>query len=54
MARGFFRRWLEGELKQNPRIAVLGDYNIAPADEDVYDPKLWEGQILCSPGNGSL
>ena len=43
-----FRRWLEGELKQNPRLAVLGDYNIAPADEDVYDPKLWEGQILCS------
>lgn len=43
-----FRRWLDEELKQNPRLAVLGDYNIAPADEDVYDPKLWEGQILCS------
>jgi exodeoxyribonuclease-3 len=43
-----FRRWLEEELKRNPRLAVLGDYNIAPADEDVYDPKLWEGQILCS------
>ena len=43
-----FRRWLEEELDQNPRLAVLGDYNIAPADEDVYDPKLWEGQILCS------
>jgi exodeoxyribonuclease-3 len=43
-----FRSWLDGELKQNPRLAVLGDYNIAPADEDVYDPKLWEGQILCS------
>jgi exodeoxyribonuclease-3 len=43
-----FRRWLEEELKRNPRLAVLGDYNIAPADEDVYDPKLWEGQVLCS------
>jgi exodeoxyribonuclease-3 len=43
-----FRRWLEEELKRNRRLAVLGDYNIAPADEDVYDPKLWEGQILCS------
>ncbi len=43
-----FRRWLKEELKQNPRLAVLGDYNIAPADEDVYDSKLWEGQILCS------
>ena len=44
-----FRRCLEEELKQNPRLAVLGDYNIAPADEDVYDPKAWEGQVLCSP-----
>jgi len=44
-----FRRWIEEELEKNPRLAVLGDYNIAPADEDVHDPKLWEGQILCSP-----
>ncbi len=44
-----FRRRLEEELKKNPRLAVLGDYNIAPADEDVHDPKAWEGQILCSP-----
>jgi exodeoxyribonuclease-3 len=44
-----FRRWLEEELKQNPRLAVLGDYNTAPADEDVHDPRAWEGQILCSP-----
>jgi exodeoxyribonuclease-3 len=44
-----FRRQLEEELRQNPRLAVLGDYNIAPADEDVHDPKTWEGQILCSP-----
>jgi len=44
-----FRRWLEEELKENPRLAVLGDYNIAPADEDVYDPKAWGDQILCSP-----
>jgi exodeoxyribonuclease III len=41
--------WLESELKRSPRLAVLGDYNIAPADEDVHDPKAWEGQVLCSP-----
>jgi len=44
-----FRRWLGEELEKNPRLAVLGDYNIAPTDEDVHDPKAWEGQILCSP-----
>jgi exodeoxyribonuclease-3 len=27
----------------------LGDFNIAPADEDVHDPKSWEGQNLVSP-----
>lgn len=44
-----FRNWLEGELRENPRLAVLGDFNIAPADEDVHDPKTWEGRVLCSP-----
>ena len=43
-----FRAWLEAESRRYPRIAVLGDYNIAPADEDVHDPEQWRGQILCS------
>jgi exodeoxyribonuclease-3 len=43
-----FSTWLKDELTQHPRLAVLGDYNIAPADEDVHDPKAWEGQVLCS------
>jgi len=43
------RAWLEEELKRSPRLVVLGDYNIAPADEDVHDPAAWQGQILCSP-----
>ena len=41
--------WLKDELEQNPRLALLGDFNIAPADEDVHDPKAWEGQNLVSP-----
>jgi exodeoxyribonuclease III len=39
------RDWLRGELERHPRLAVLGDYNIAPEDRDVHDPKLWEGRI---------
>jgi exodeoxyribonuclease-3 len=27
---------------------VLGDYNIAPEDRDVHDPKAWNGKVLCS------
>ena len=41
--------WLASELEENPRLALLGDFNIAPADEDVHDPKAWEGQNLVSP-----
>ena len=41
--------WMAQELEQNKRLALLGDFNIAPADEDVHDPKAWEGQNLVSP-----
>ncbi len=41
--------WLGDESKTYARIAVLGDFNIAPEDRDVHDPKAWEGQVLCSP-----
>jgi exodeoxyribonuclease-3 len=39
---------LRSELARHPRLIVLGDYNVAPEDRDVHDPKLWEGQVLCS------
>ena len=41
--------WLRGELTQNARLALLGDFNIAPNDEDVHDPAKWVGQNLVSP-----
>ena len=31
-------------------LAVCGDFNVAPGDEDVYDPQLWRGAIMCSDG----
>jgi exodeoxyribonuclease III len=40
--------WLEKSLAEHPRIAVLGDFNIAPEDRDVYDPVAWAGQVLFS------
>jgi len=36
------------ELKQHQRLVVLGDFNIAPDDRDVYDPDAWRERILCS------
>ncbi|MDO9063573.1 MAG: exodeoxyribonuclease III [Sulfuricella sp.] len=41
--------WLAEELARHPRLALLGDFNIAPEERDVYDPKAWEGQVLFSP-----
>jgi exodeoxyribonuclease-3 len=43
-----FADWLRGELARHPKLVVLGDYNVAPEDRDVHDPKLWAGQVLCS------
>jgi exodeoxyribonuclease-3 len=43
------RDWIEVEMKTYPQLALLGDYNIAPEDRDVHDPKAWEGQNLVSP-----
>ena len=40
--------WLADELTRHSRLAVLGDYNIAPDDRDVHDPKAWEGCVLVS------
>jgi exodeoxyribonuclease-3 len=42
------RDWVKEELARHPRLALLGDYNIAPEDRDVHDPAVWSGQVLCS------
>jgi exodeoxyribonuclease-3 len=49
-------RWLEAlrvylaaEMQAHPQLVVLGDFNIAPEDRDVHDPKAWEGSVLVSP-----
>jgi exodeoxyribonuclease-3 len=43
------RDFLEDELKVNEKLVVLGDFNIAPDDRDVYDAEKWGDNILCSP-----
>jgi len=49
-------RWLNAlhesladEMSRHEKLVVLGDFNIAPADEDVYDPEKWGEDVLCSP-----
>lgn len=42
------KNYIEEQLNQHPQLLLLGDYNIAPEDRDVHDPKAWEGQVLVS------
>jgi len=40
--------YIKQQLKTHPYLVVLGDFNIAPESRDVYDPELWQGQVLFS------
>jgi exodeoxyribonuclease III len=42
------RVWLQDELQRHPALVLMGDFNIAPQDRDVYDPVAWAGQVLCT------
>jgi exodeoxyribonuclease-3 len=42
------RDYVAAELARHPRLVILGDYNIAPEDRDVHDPKAWEGSVHVS------
>lgn len=42
-------RWVAQELEHHDQLVLLGDFNIAPEDRDVYDPVAWAGQIHCTP-----
>lgn len=36
-------------LAQEVPFVLAGDYNIAPTDDDVYDPAAWREDALCRP-----
>jgi exodeoxyribonuclease III len=42
------RAWLQLELAAHPNLVLMGDFNIAPEDRDVFDPVAWAGQIHCT------
>lgn len=45
---GRLRQFLDKNFTTARPLVVGGDYNVAPADLDVHDPKIWDEQILCS------
>ena len=43
------RAWVADELARHPQLVLMGDFNIAPEDRDVYDPVLLAGTIHLTP-----
>jgi exodeoxyribonuclease-3 len=41
--------YIAAELARHPLLALVGDFNVAPEDRDVHDPKAWEGSVHVSP-----
>jgi exodeoxyribonuclease-3 len=42
------QKWLEKEIRSHERLLVMGDFNIAPEDQDVHDPAAWAGNVHVS------
>lgn len=43
------RACIADEMTRHERLVLMGDFNIAPEDRDVFDPVAWAGQIHCTP-----
>jgi len=41
-------QWIAQESEKHQKFVILGDFNIAPDDRDVHNPKAWHERILCS------
>ncbi len=41
--------WIRRLIQEQPNLVVLGDFNIAPDDRDVYEPSAWVNSVLASP-----
>ncbi|HXG92407.1 MAG TPA: exodeoxyribonuclease III [Blastocatellia bacterium] len=42
------RAMFDSEFDANELVLLCGDFNVAPEDRDVHNPKLWRGRILFS------
>ena len=44
-----FRAALAAELEGEPQLVAAGDFNVAPTDDDVWDPKVFVGSTHVTP-----
>ena len=46
---GSLRDWLDATASPSDSIALMGDFNVAPEDRDVWSPKAFEGATHVTP-----
>jgi exodeoxyribonuclease-3 len=42
------REFLDQSYDASSQVLICGDFNVAPEDRDVHDPRLWQNRVLCS------
>ncbi len=42
------REFLDQSYDPSSQVLICGDFNVAPEDRDVHDPRLWQNRVLCS------
>src|SRR5882672_5271132 len=42
------RDFLDHSYDTSSQVLICGDFNVAPEDRDVHDPRLWQNRVLCS------
>jgi exodeoxyribonuclease-3 len=42
------REFLDQSYDTSSQVLICGDFNVAPEDRDVHDPRLWQNRVLCS------
>ena len=45
---GRLRNFLDANCDANTPVVLCGDFNVAPEDRDIHDPRLWQERIMCS------
>jgi exodeoxyribonuclease III len=42
------RSFFDAHYQRSEQVLLCGDFNVAPEERDVHDPRLWQGRILFS------
>lgn len=47
------RSFLDNNYASDTPVVLCGDFNVAPEDRDIHNPKLWQERIMCSQAERS-